>query len=121
MARRCYGDVEVALWRGRRARRGGERGWAGELPRSRRGAASVSLSAEGGCDTRGMDDGAKAFLEGGPGDLRERVVAAESSGTEIKIPFQGGYEHFTATPRQRETTEGRLQVYEWSSRTEIAE
>ncbi|MFW5416015.1 hypothetical protein J0910_05265 [Nocardiopsis sp. CNT-189] len=68
-----------------------------------------------------MDDGAKAFLEGGPGDLRERVVPVRPSEGEIKIPFQGGYEHFTATPRQRETPEGRLPVYEWSSRTKVAE
>ncbi|MEV4439073.1 DUF5988 family protein [Streptomyces sp. NPDC049577] len=65
--------------------------------------------------------GAKAFLEGGPDDLPERVVPITPPGVELKIPFRGGYEHFKATPRHQDTAEGRLVIYEWSERTEVAE
>lgn len=64
---------------------------------------------------------AKAFLEGGPDDLSTRIVAITPPGVELKIPHRGGYEHFKNTPRHTDTTEGRLPVYEWFERTEIAE
>ncbi|MEU8678819.1 DUF5988 family protein [Streptomyces sp. NPDC048560] len=61
----------------------------------------------------------KAALEGGPGDLPERIVPVTESGLDVKIPFRGGYEHFRATDRRKETTEGPLPVYEWWERTEV--
>lgn len=62
-----------------------------------------------------------AVLEGGPADLPERIVPISPAGSEIKIPFKGGYEHFKATTRHQDTPDGRLPVYEWVSRTKIAE
>ncbi|MFD8548312.1 DUF5988 family protein [Streptomyces sp. NPDC059649] len=64
---------------------------------------------------------AKAVLEGGPAELPERIVPADPHGSELKIPFRGGYEHFRPTTRQQHTAEGALPVYEWWERTEIAE
>lgn len=64
---------------------------------------------------------AKAFLEGGPDDLWARIVPIQPPGVEVKIPHRGGYEHFKTTPRHTDTVEGRLPVYEWFERTEIAE
>ncbi|MFJ9367284.1 DUF5988 family protein [Nocardia sp. NPDC101769] len=64
---------------------------------------------------------AKAFLEGGPEDLPTRIVPISPPGFEIKIPRRGGYEHFKNTPRHTDTAEGKLPVYEWFERTEIAE
>ncbi|GGP72714.1 DUF5988 family protein [Streptomyces sp. L500] len=64
---------------------------------------------------------AKAFLEGGPDDLPERVVPITPPGNELKVQFKGGYEHFKATGRHQDTAEGRLRVFEWWERTEIAE
>ncbi|GHF42031.1 hypothetical protein GCM10010218_23910 [Streptomyces mashuensis] len=63
----------------------------------------------------------KAFLEGGPDDLPERVVPITPPGIELKIRHRGGYEHFKVTPRHQDTAEGRLPVFEWCERTEIAE
>ncbi|WP_406865569.1 DUF5988 family protein [Streptomyces sp. HUAS MG47] len=63
----------------------------------------------------------KAFLEGGPDDLHERIVPVETPGEDLKIPHRGGYEHFKETPRRQDTEEGTLRVYEWWERTEIAE
>lgn len=37
----------------------------------------------------------------------------------MKIALRNGYEHFRATPRQADTPEGRLPVYEWWERTEL--
>ncbi|MEV1083541.1 MULTISPECIES: DUF5988 family protein [unclassified Streptomyces] len=68
-----------------------------------------------------MSDTAKALLAGGPDDLPERIVPAPPPGTDVKIKLRGGYEHFRATERHEDTTEGRLPVYEWWERTEIAE
>ncbi|WP_424891745.1 DUF5988 family protein [Streptomyces sp. XH2] len=66
-------------------------------------------------------DAEKCFLQGGPEGLPEHVVAAPAPGEEVKVPFRGGYEHFRATSRQWDTPGGRLPVYEWSGRTEVAE
>ncbi|WP_156724976.1 DUF5988 family protein [Streptomyces apocyni] len=63
----------------------------------------------------------KAFLEGGPDDLPERIVPITPPGNELKILHRGGYEHFKATPRHTDTAKGRLVVFEWWERTEIAE
>ncbi|WP_274560242.1 DUF5988 family protein [Streptomyces spiramyceticus] len=65
----------------------------------------------------------KALLEGGPNDLHERIVPITPPGKELKIPHRGGYEHFkiTSPPRHQDSAEGRLTVYEWWERTEIAE
>jgi Family of unknown function (DUF5988) len=72
----------------------------------------------------------RAALEGGPDDLRERIVpitapapapAPGSAEQDLKIPHRGGYEHYRATSRQKSTPEGKLPVYEWWERTEIAE
>ncbi|MEU5420088.1 DUF5988 family protein [Streptomyces sp. NPDC001407] len=68
-----------------------------------------------------MSSAARAFLEGGPDELPERVVPITPPGVELKIPFRGGYEHFKVTSRHQETKDGRLVVYEWWERTEIAE
>ncbi|WP_405869178.1 MULTISPECIES: DUF5988 family protein [unclassified Streptomyces] len=66
-----------------------------------------------------MSDKGKAFLEGGPDDLRDRIVQVTTSGTDLKIELRGGYEHFRPTPRQTETSEGKLPVYVWWERTEL--
>jgi hypothetical protein len=68
-----------------------------------------------------MTNAAKALLHGGPEDLTERIVPITPPGTELKIPFRGGYEHFRVTSRHEETPEGSLPVYEWWERTEFAE
>ncbi|MFI5781466.1 DUF5988 family protein [Nocardia sp. NPDC051570] len=65
--------------------------------------------------------GVKAYLEGGPDALPERIVAITPPGIELKVPFRGGYEHFKATPRHAETEQGRLPVFEWCDRTRVAE
>ncbi|UQW99480.1 DUF5988 family protein [Streptomyces sp. RerS4] len=71
-----------------------------------------------------------AVLEGGPDDLPERVVPVAAPGEDLKIAHRGGYEHFRATSRFRNGGQnagegggegGRLPVYEWWERTEIAE
>ncbi|MFI8103181.1 DUF5988 family protein [Streptomyces sp. NPDC101118] len=61
----------------------------------------------------------KAWLEGGPADLSQRVVPVTPPGQELKIPHRGGYEHFRITVRHEDTPEGRLPVYEWWERTEL--
>lgn len=61
----------------------------------------------------------KAVLEGGPEELPERIVAIDRPGDDVKIPFRNGFEHFRATPREQDTTEGPLPVYEWWERTEL--
>ncbi|MFP1626144.1 DUF5988 family protein [Streptomyces sp. 5K101] len=69
-----------------------------------------------------MTDATKAVLEGGPKDLPERIVSLSGTaapGSDLKIPFRGGYEHFKATSRRQETAEGALPVYEWWERTEL--
>ncbi|MFF8275889.1 DUF5988 family protein [Streptomyces lateritius] len=63
----------------------------------------------------------KAALSGGPADLPERIVPLDTSDDDLKIPHRGGYEHFKATARHQDGPEGRLPVYEWWERTEIAE
>ncbi|MET9882396.1 DUF5988 family protein [Streptomyces sp. NPDC006430] len=63
----------------------------------------------------------KALLEGGPDDLLERIVSVTTPGEDLKIPHRGGYEHFKGTSRYQDSPEGRLPVYEWWERTEIAE
>ncbi|MET9024417.1 MULTISPECIES: DUF5988 family protein [Nocardia] len=68
-----------------------------------------------------MSKGAKAVLEGGPHDLPSRIVPITPPGVELKVPFRGGYEHFKVSQREQDTPEGRLRVYEWCDRTEIAE
>ncbi len=67
-----------------------------------------------------MTNPIRAYLEGGPDDLPERIVAITPPGNELKIPHLGGYEHFRATLRRTDTSEGTLVVYEWYERTEIA-
>ncbi|MER5226703.1 MULTISPECIES: DUF5988 family protein [Streptomyces] len=65
---------------------------------------------------------ALAALEGGPDDLPERIVPATApAGEDLKIPHRGGYEHFRPTSRRQDTAKGKLPVYEWWERTEIAE
>ncbi|MFD3652124.1 DUF5988 family protein [Streptomyces sp. NPDC058620] len=66
-----------------------------------------------------MANATKAALEGGPDDLPERIVSVTGPGPDVKVPFRGGYEHFKATDRQKETSEGQLPVYEWWERTEV--
>ncbi|MFD0686435.1 DUF5988 family protein [Actinomadura fibrosa] len=64
-----------------------------------------------------MDTSLKAFLEGGPADLPDRIVGITPPGVELRLPFRGGYEHFRATARHRDTPQGRLPVYRWSRRS----
>ncbi|TPQ21740.1 DUF5988 family protein [Streptomyces sporangiiformans] len=70
---------------------------------------------------------AKAALEGGPADLPERIVPLTATGPtggaeeDLKIPHRGGYEHFRPTSRHKDTPEGKLRIYVWWERTEIAE
>ncbi|MGC9536415.1 DUF5988 family protein [Streptomyces sp. UG1] len=66
-----------------------------------------------------MNDTAKVFLEGGPDDLPDRIVPTPFPGPDVKIELRNGYEHFRPTPRQADTPEGRLPVYEWWERTEM--
>lgn len=73
------------------------------------------------CDHPDMNTPLKAFLEGGPADLPERIVRITPPGVEVKLPFRGGYEHFKVTPRHHDTAEGRLPVFEWTERTAVAE
>ncbi|WP_454196833.1 DUF5988 family protein [Nocardia sp. Marseille-Q1738] len=68
-----------------------------------------------------MSNAVKAFLEGGPEGLPQRIVPITPPGVELKVPYRGGYEHFKVTPRHLVTPEGELPVYEWWERTEIAE
>ncbi|MCC3768659.1 DUF5988 family protein [Streptomyces sp. UNOC14_S4] len=68
-----------------------------------------------------MSTPAKALLVGGPDELPERIVPITPPGSELKIRFRAGYEHFKVTSRYEETEAGRLPVYEWWERTEIAE
>ncbi|MCQ8770677.1 DUF5988 family protein [Streptomyces telluris] len=63
----------------------------------------------------------KCVLQGGPEGLPEHIVPTAAPGEEVKVPFRGGYEHFRATSRQWDTAQGRLPVYEWVARTEVAE
>lgn len=63
----------------------------------------------------------RAVLVGGPSGLSDRIVPATPPGTDIKIEFRGGYEHFEATPHLQETVDGPLRVYKWTYRTAIAE
>ncbi|MEU5541112.1 DUF5988 family protein [Streptomyces sioyaensis] len=65
------------------------------------------------------DTAAKAVLQGGPEELPARIVPIDPPGPDLKIPFRNGYEHFRATGRQQDTTEGALPVYEWWERTEL--
>jgi hypothetical protein len=67
-----------------------------------------------------MTEAVNVYLDGGPDDLPDRVVPPAPSGNELKIPHLGGYEHFRATPRRTDTSEGPLVVYEWYERTEVA-
>ncbi|WP_019931903.1 DUF5988 family protein [Nocardia sp. BMG111209] len=60
-----------------------------------------------------MGSSPKAVLEGGPSDLSQRIVPITPPGIELRVPHDGGYERFRATPRRRDTTEGSLPVYEW--------
>lgn len=62
-----------------------------------------------------------AALEGGPDDLPERLVPAPAPGEDVKVAHRGGYEHFKPTSRFRDAPQGRVPVYEWWERTEIAE
>ncbi|ALV33335.1 DUF5988 family protein [Streptomyces sp. NPDC101209] len=66
-----------------------------------------------------MNDTVKALLEGGPQDLPARIVAVSTPGADLKIELRNGYEHFRPTPRQADTAEGTLPVYEWWERTEM--
>ncbi len=63
----------------------------------------------------------KAVLEGGPKDIAARIVPITPPGIELKVKYQGGYEHFKVTSREQDTPEGRLRVYEWVDRTKIAD
>ncbi|HEV2634963.1 MAG TPA: DUF5988 family protein [Actinocrinis sp.] len=65
-----------------------------------------------------------ALLEGGPADiprdLRERM--AEPGDGKIKLPHNGGYEHFERTEEHSGGFDGRpRRVYRWVTRTRIAE
>ena len=66
-----------------------------------------------------MSGSNKAVLVGGPDELTERTVPITPPGTDVKVPFRNGYEHFKATSRHADTPEGRLPVYEWWERTEM--
>ncbi|MEC4570152.1 DUF5988 family protein [Streptomyces virginiae] len=52
----------------------------------------------------------KAALEGGPDDLRDRIVEAAPPGEDLKVAHRGGYEHFRSTSRTQDGPEGRLPV-----------
>lgn len=65
--------------------------------------------------------GVKAYLEGGPDDLPERIVPITPPGVELRIFYRGGYEHFKVTSRHQDTDEGALPIFEWWERTEVAE
>ncbi|GII96173.1 DUF5988 family protein [Sinosporangium siamense] len=68
--------------------------------------------------TREEDEGIVVILEGGPADLPGtlRVRAREIGDGKIKIPRNGGYEHF----ERADDSTGPLS-YRWTRRTKIAE
>lgn len=66
-----------------------------------------------------MSNSDKVVLEGGPDELVGRIALVETAGADLKIPFRNGYEHFRATSRHADTSEGSLLVYEWWERTEM--
>lgn len=66
-----------------------------------------------------MSNSDKAVLAGGPDELVGRIVAVEAPGSDVKIPFGNGYEHYRATARHADTADGSLPVYEWWERTEM--
>jgi hypothetical protein len=69
-----------------------------------------------------------AILEGGPEEIPQKfrvLPNPQGEDTKVKVPHQGGYEHFErdeefvrADSKTRSVT---LIVYRWTSRTEIAE
>ena len=67
-----------------------------------------------------MSSDKRAILERGPEALTGRIVSIETPGTDLKIPFNNGYEHFKPTSRRAKTSEGPLPVYEWWERTEMS-
>jgi hypothetical protein len=65
-----------------------------------------------------MSTDEKVVLEGGPDELAGRVVTV-AAGTDAKIEYGSGYEHFRPTARRADTPEGPLPVYVWWERTEM--
>jgi len=65
-----------------------------------------------------------ALLEGGPvdlpADLREQPV--DGPDYKIKLPYNGGYEHFERTDEDADGLDGRpRRIYRWVGRTRVAE
>jgi len=65
-----------------------------------------------------------ALLEGGPvnlpAELREQPV--DGSDYKIKIPYNGGYEHFERTDENTGGFDGSpRRIYRWVGRTRVAE
>ena len=69
------------------------------------------------CDDLG-DVSIHAVLEGGPSDLpaEARHCRLPVPDTKIKVPHNGGYEHF-----EREIDDSTPAVYRWTTRTRVAE
>jgi hypothetical protein len=62
----------------------------------------------------------RAVLEGGPTSIptASRVQTVGQQDEKIKLPHQGGYEHFE---RVHEIAASREVLYRWTMRTEMAE
>jgi hypothetical protein len=62
-----------------------------------------------------------AILEGGPADLpvARRIQRASATEEKIKVPHNGGYEHFVREASCR--SGGVAVVFRWTGRTRMAE
>jgi uncharacterized protein DUF5988 len=87
----------------------------------------TEMSIDHGTTTRNSatddaDELVEVWLDGGPLDLgRQRTVPRTGPGESVKIPYQGGYEHFAPTASRRAAGERDLPVFCWTQRTSIAE
>jgi hypothetical protein len=61
------------------------------------------------------------LLEGGPSDVSAEHAVASMPETHIRIPRQGGYEHYLYSGRHRLVDDRSLPVFHWVYRTLIAE
>jgi hypothetical protein len=81
---------------------------------------AMSGNAQGSKQASYLD----AVLEGGPADIpaTERYRQVSAGEIKVKVPHQGGYEHFERTGEQLNGTDGHLRsIYRWVTRTRVAE
>jgi len=65
----------------------------------------------------------EVVLEGGPSGLPTelRTRSVDATDRKIKIPYNGGYEHFELVDDPPEYMQKSLLIYRWTMRTKIAE